>query len=180
MGAGRGGGKVLNPAISSFPAIPWLVKVSPGLLPRGLFALEEVLRFAGTRWAETWQSPAGSRGQGMGTGKVALRRAQPQTKALSDHFPQAPKYQKSFQVCVQRAGLRECHARSQQTAGAAGVVLGGRRSTKESEQTSLQRRLMPEIGKQVYLKNNILLEAVRGGHCAVCETLAALRGHSLS
>lgn len=111
--------------------------------PKGLVCLG---RGSEVRWCSVGRNPAGSRGQGMGTGKVALRRAQPQTKALSDHFPQAPKYL-SFQVCVQRAGLRECHARSQQTAGAAGVVFGGRRSTKESEQTSLQRRLMPERGK---------------------------------
>lgn len=42
-----GGGKVpVNLAISSFAAVPWLVKASLGLLPRGLFALEDALRFS--------------------------------------------------------------------------------------------------------------------------------------
>lgn len=73
-------------------------------------------------------------------------------------------------------------ARSQQTVRATSVVFGGRRSMKESEQTSLQSCLVPEMGKQVYLKNNILLEAepVHRGHCSICEALAVLQRHGLS
>lgn len=41
---------------------------------------------------------------------------------------------------------------------------------------------MPEIGKQVYLKNNIFLEseAAHRGRCSICETLTVLQGRSLS
>jgi len=63
---GEGGvcGKVLvNLAISPLTAVPWLVKASLGLLPRGLFALEDALRFSDACWAETQQCPAWRRGQ---------------------------------------------------------------------------------------------------------------------
>lgn len=43
---GRGGKVLLNLAMSSLAAIPWLVKAPPGLLPRGLFALEDALTFS--------------------------------------------------------------------------------------------------------------------------------------
>lgn len=49
---GRGGGKVLNVAVSSLAAVPWLVRAAPGLLPRGLFALEGALRFSEALWPE--------------------------------------------------------------------------------------------------------------------------------
>lgn len=61
---GAGGGKVLvNLAVSSLAAIPWLVKAPPGLLPRGLFALEDALTFSDAHWEETQQCPAWRRGQ---------------------------------------------------------------------------------------------------------------------
>lgn len=87
---GRGGKVLLNLAMSSLAAIPWLVKAPPGLLPRGLFALEDALTFSDACWAETWQCPGWSRGQWMYTWKMALREMQSQTKAISDHFPKPP------------------------------------------------------------------------------------------
>lgn len=45
---------------------------------------------------------------------------------------------------------------------------------KSLSKHALQSCLALEMGKQVYLKNNILLEAepVHRGHCSVCEPLA--------
>lgn len=76
----------MNLAMSSLDAIPWLVKAPSGFLPRGLFALEDALRFSDACWAEKRQCPAWRRGQCMYTWNMALGRTQPQTKALSDNF----------------------------------------------------------------------------------------------
>lgn len=72
----------------------------------------------------------------MYTWKMALRRTQPQTEALSDHFPKPQKIL-NFKVwaCSKLGSGNYMLARSQQTVRAASVVFGGRRSAKESEQT---------------------------------------------
>lgn len=53
---------------------------------------------------------------------------------------------------------------------------------KSLSKQALQSCPVPEMGEQVYLKNNILLEAqpVHRGHCSICEALAALQRHGLS
>lgn len=123
---GEAGGKVLvNLAIPSFAAVPWLVKAPPGLLPRALFALEDALRFSDARWAETRQCPARRRGQCVYTWKMALRGTRPQTKTLSDHFPKSQKIL-NFKVwaCSKPGSGNYMLARSQQTVRAASVVFG--------------------------------------------------------
>lgn len=69
--------------------------------------------------------------------RVRGRRTQPQMKAISDHFPKSQK-NLNFKVwpCSKLGSENYMLARSQQTVRAASVVFGGRRSTKESEQTS--------------------------------------------
>lgn len=126
---GRGDGKVLNVAISSPAAVPWLVRAASGLLPRGLFALEGALRFSDALWAEP--SPEER------PWHVHVEEEPNPDQGPLRLFPQAPKAL-SFKVWARSepGSGNYMLARSQQTAGAAGVVFGGRRSMKESEQTT--------------------------------------------
>lgn len=133
-GGGAGDGKVLmSLAMSFFAAIPWLVKAPPGLLPRGLFALEDALTFSDACWEETQQCPAWRRAQ-----CVYMEQELNLRPRLSQIISLNPKKSLNFKVwpCRKLGSENYMLASSQQTVRAASVVFGGRRSTKESEQTS--------------------------------------------
>lgn len=123
----------MNLAMSFFAAIPWLVKAHPGLLPRGLFALEDALTFSDACWEETQQCPAWRRAQ-----CVYMEEELNLRPRLSQIISLSPKKPLNFKVwpCRKLGSENYMLASSQQTVRAASVVFGGRRSTKESEQTS--------------------------------------------
>lgn len=118
----------------------------------------------------------------MYTWKMALRRTLPQTKALSDHFPE-PKKTLNFKVWVcSELGSGNYLLGASRQSELPVLCLEEEGARKSLSKQALQSCLAPEMGKQVYLKNNILLEAepVHGGHCSVCEPLAVLQKHGLS
>ena len=116
--------------------------------------------------------------------KMALRRTQPQTKAISAHFPKPQKnpcISKSGHAVSWGQGITYLLGASRQSELPV-LYLEEEGARKSLSKQALQSCLAPEMGKEVYLKNNILLEAepVHRGHCSICEPLAVLQRHGLS